>query len=235
MNNSASPSKIAIFDLDHTLIPIDSDYEWGQFLCRIGAVDRTSFEQRNHDFFTQYQAGCLNPEEYLVFALGTLTRFSPAQLKSMREQFMREVINPVLLPAAKKLIAQHQHDLVIIISATNRFVTEPIAQAFGIEHLIAAQPETTPDGGLTGKLIGSPTYGAGKVVHLNAWLAGRNMSLTRFKRSYFYSDSHNDLPLLKLVTNPVATNPNAKLLAHAQLNSWPILKLFNLDSSVGPV
>lgn len=227
MNNSDLPSQIAIFDLDHTLIPIDSDYEWGQFLCRIGAVDRTSFEQRNQDFFAQYQAGRLNPGEYLAFALGTLAPFSPAQLKTMREQFMREVINPVLLPAAQKLVAQHQHDLVIIISATNRFVTEPIAQAFGVEHLIAAQPEITPEGRLTGKLVGSPTYGAGKVDHLEAWLAARNTSLTGFERSYFYSDSHNDLPLLKLVSNPVATNPSAQLLAHAQLNNWPILKLFN--------
>jgi len=227
MNNSGSPSQIAIFDLDHTLIPIDSDYEWGQFLCRIGAVDRTFFEQRNHDFFAQYQAGCLDAEEYLAFALGTLTPFSPDQLTTMREQFMREVISPVLLPAAQKLLAQHQHDLVIIISATNRFVTEPIAHAFGVEHLIAAQPEITPDGRLTGKLVGSPTYGAGKVDHLNAWLAERNTALPRFERSYFYSDSHNDLPLLQLVSNPVATNPNAQLLAHAQLNSWPILNLFN--------
>jgi HAD superfamily hydrolase (TIGR01490 family) len=218
---------IAIFDLDHTLIPVDSDYEWGQFLCRIGAVDKTSFEQRNQDFFVQYQTGCLNASAYLEFALGTLTPFSAAQLKSMHAQFMQEIINPVLLPAAQQLLAQHQDDLVLIITSTNRFVTEPIAKALGVEHLIAAQPEFTPDGRLTGKLVGSPTYGAGKVEHLDAWLAQKNTTLAHFERSYFYSDSHNDLPLLKLVSNPVATNPNAQLLAHAQLHSWPIIKIFN--------
>lgn len=221
------PSRIAIFDLDHTLIPIDSDYEWGQFLCRIGAVDKTCFEQRNNDFFVQYQTGCLNPTEYLEFALGALTPFSAAQLRAMQEQFMLEVISPVLLPAAHKLVAQHQDDLVMIISATNRFITGPIAHVFGVEHLIAAQPEVAPDGRLTGKLVGSPTYGAGKVDHLNAWLAKRNTTLDQFERSYFYSDSHNDLPLLNLVSNPVATNPNATLMAHAQLHNWPILNLFN--------
>jgi HAD superfamily hydrolase (TIGR01490 family) len=209
---------LAIFDLDHTLIPIDSDYEWGQFLCRIGAIDSASFEQRNHDFFMQYQAGCLNPAAYLEFALGTLMPFSATQLTTMREQFMQEVIQPVLLPAAKKLIEQHRDDLIVIATSTNRFVTEPIAQAFGVEHLIAAQPEMTADGRLTGKI---------KVEHVHAWLAQRQATLSSFEQSYFYSDSHNDLPLLKLVSHPVATNPNAKLLEHAQSHHWPILKIFN--------
>lgn len=226
MNTSHTPSRIAIFDLDHTLIPIDSDFEWGQFLCRIGAVDKAAFEQRNNAFFAQYQAGSLNAKEYLEFAFGTLAQFSPAQLKSMREQFMQEVIQPVLLPAAHQLVAQHQDDLVIIITSTNRFITEPIAHAFGVEHLIAAQPEMDTSGHITGKLIGTPTYGAGKVDHLHAWLAKRNATLDSFERSYFYSDSHNDLPLLKLVSHPVATNPNAQLSTHAQLHGWPILKLF---------
>lgn len=227
MNNR----NIAIFDLDHTLIPIDSDYEWGQFLCRIGAVDKASFEQRNNDFYVQYQTGSLNAREYLEFAFGTLAQFSPTQLAAMRQQFMQEVVQPVLLPAARELLARHRDDLVIIITSTNRFVTEPIAQALGVEHLIAAQPEIAPDGRITGKLLGTPTYGAGKIEHLDAWLAGRNggrnIALTSFEHSYFYSDSHNDLPLLKLVSDPIATNPNAQLLAHAQLNNWPILNLFN--------
>ncbi|MCD6027794.1 MAG: phosphoserine phosphatase [Solimicrobium sp.] len=227
LSSPFTPARIAIFDLDHTLIPIDSDYEWGQFLCRIGAVDKVSFEERNNEFFAQYQTGCLDPYVYLEFSLESLASFSSVQLRTMRDQFMQEVINPVLLPTAKKLLAQHQNDLVVIITATHRFVTEPIAQAFGVEHLIAAQPEITPDGRLTGKFIGTPTYGIGKVEHLNNWLEDRKMTLTRFEKSYFYSDSHNDLPLLKLVSNPVATNPNPQLTKYAQLNSWPILKIFN--------
>jgi len=227
MNTPFAKKRIALFDLDHTLLPIDSDYEWGQFLCRIGAVDKDFFEQRNHDFYAQYQAGCLDPREYLEFALGTLAQFSAAQLKAMHQQFMREVINPAILPAAHNLLERHKNDLVIIITATNRFVTEPIAQAFGVTHLIAAQPEISTDGRLTGKLIGNPTSGVGKVEHLHAWLEKRNTPLDSFEHSYFYSDSHNDLPLLELVSHPIATNPNATLSAHAQLHGWPILKIFN--------
>ncbi|PRC91015.1 HAD family hydrolase [Solimicrobium silvestre] len=222
-----NPANIAIFDLDHTLLPIDSDYEWGRFLCRIGAVDKTYFEQRNHDFFAQYQAGCLDAREYLEFALGTLAQFSQSQLTTLHQQFMTEVINPLLLPAAYELLARHKDDLIIIITATNRFVTEPIAHALGVQHLIAAQPEISTDGRLTGKLCGNPTSGEGKVEHLNAWLAQHNTTLNSFERSYFYSDSHNDLPLLKLVSHPVATNPNAQLSAHAHIHGWPILKIFN--------
>ncbi len=222
-----TPSRLAIFDLDHTLLPIDSDYEWGQFLCRIGAVDATWFAQRNDDFYRQYQAGCLDAREYLEFALGTLAQFTPSQLTQMHAQFMHEVIEPALLPAARALLAQHAHDLVMIITATNRFVTEPIARALGVAHLLAANPEISPDGRLTGKLIGNPTSGAGKVEHLHAWLTQHQTTLDSFERSYFYSDSHNDIPLLELVSHPVATNPNAQLSAHAQARGWPILKIFN--------
>lgn len=222
-----SQSRIAIFDLDHTLLPIDSDYEWGQFLCRIAAVDVAYFERRNKDFFAQYQAGTLNAREYLEFALGTLAQFSPEQLRNMHQQFMQEVINPALLPVARALLAKHQDDLVMIITATNRFVTEPIAHALNVEHLIAAQPEISTDGRLTGKLVGNPTSGSGKVEHLHAWLAQYNTTLDSFEQSYFYSDSHNDLPLLELVSHPVATNPNAQLTAHALAHGWPILKMFN--------
>src|SRR4051812_3229598 len=119
------PTTLTIFDLDHTLLPIDSDYEWGQFLCRIGAVDSASFAQRNADFYADYQAGCLNAQAYLEFVFSTLAQFSPIQLTQMRQQFMEQVIQPVLLPAARQLIAQHQHDLIVMITATNYFVTEP--------------------------------------------------------------------------------------------------------------
>lgn len=222
---------IAIFDLDHTLIPIDSDYEWGQFLSRIGAVDADVFARRNADFFAQYQAGTLDPVEYLEFALGTLAQFSRAQLDDYHAQFMQEIIQPAILPVAHELIKKHQDqgDLTVIITATNRFVTAPIALALGVEHLIAAEPELHADGQLTGKLLGVPTSGAGKVIHLQQWLANQGKQLKDFPVSYFYSDSQNDIPLLSIVTHPVATNPNAKLSAHATTQGWPTLHLFNLQ------
>jgi HAD superfamily hydrolase (TIGR01490 family) len=224
-----STRNLALFDLDHTLIPIDSDYEWGQFLCRVGALDAATFAERNAAFYAQYQAGTLDPHEYLEFALGNLARFSRAQLDALHAQFMREVIHPVILPPALDLIAQHraQGDLLAIITATNHFVTAPIANALGIPHLLAAQPEYRSDGSLTGKLIGAPTSGSGKVSHLQAWLRTLpQQQLDNFPKSYFYSDSQNDIPLLSLVTNPVATNPNTLLSTHAQKLGWPTLQLF---------
>lgn len=225
-----NPRNLALFDLDHTLIPIDSDYEWGQFLSRIGAVDPVSFAERNAAFYAQYQAGTLDPVEYLEFALGNLARFSRPQLDAWHEQFMHEVIHPVLLPSAFELIAQHkeQGDLLAIITATNHFVTAPIAKALGVTHLLAAQPEYRPDGALTGKLLGVPSSGSGKVTHLQDWLSKQpvQQQLAHFPKSYFYSDSQNDIPLLSLVTHPVATNPNAQLKAHATAQGWPTLQLF---------
>ncbi len=220
---------LALFDLDHTLIPLDSDYEWGQFLARVGAVDPVAFARRNAGFFVQYQSGTLDPVEYLEFALGTLAQFPRTQLDDWRRVYMDEVIHPVILPAARQLVQRHQDagDLVAIVTATNRFVTEPIARAFGVEHLIAAEPELTASGEITGKLLGVPTSGAGKITHTNAWLAGMGKALQDFECSRFYSDSQNDIPLLSVVTHPIATNPNATLAAHAEAQGWPILKLFN--------
>lgn len=220
---------LALFDLDHTLLPLDSDYEWGRFLVRTGAVDVTAFETRNAAFFLQYQAGTLDPVEYLDFALGTLAQFKRHELDALHRHFMHDVITPALLPQAQALVKRHQDagDLVAIVTATNRFVTAPIARAFDIVHLLAAEPELSSAGEVTGKLLGVPTSGAGKVVHTQAWLATMDRRLEDFERSYFYSDSHNDLPLMSLVTNPVATNPNHHLTAHAQAHGWPILKLFN--------
>lgn len=220
---------LALFDLDHTLIPIDSDYEWGQFLARTGVVDRVAFELRNASFFSQYQAGTLDPVEYLEFALGTLAQFQRRQLDDWHAQFMAEVVLPVITPAARELLQRHRDagDLVAIITATNRFVAAPIASALGVRHLIAAEPETLADGSISGKLIGIPTSGAGKVSHTYDWLAGMGKSLASFEQSHFYSDSQNDIPLLSVVTHPVATNPNAILEAHARALGWPILKLFN--------
>ena len=219
--------RLAIFDLDHTLLPIDSDFAWGQFLCRTGAVDTYYFELCNTEFYKQYQAGTLNAVEYLEFALEALMPFSAEQLATMHAQYMREVIAPAVQPAALRLLSRHKNDLLLMITATNRFITEPIAQALGFTHLIAAQPEFSPDGRITGKLIGTPTSGQGKVTHLQAWLAQRGTTLDSFERSYFYSDSHNDLPLLELVSHPIATNPDPILAAHAQARGWPVLNIFS--------
>lgn len=222
-------NNLALFDLDHTLLPIDSDYEWGQFLVRTNAVDPVEFKRRNDEFFAQYQAGTLDPVEYLEFALGTLARFPRSRLDAMHAQFMHEVINPSIRACARELLQKHQDagDLVAIITATNRFVTAPIAKELGVQHLIAAVPEEDAQGNITGKLLGVPTSGPGKVTHTHAWLETIGKPLGAFERSHFYSDSHNDIPLLSVVTHPVATNPNAVLASHATNLGWPLLHLFN--------
>jgi HAD superfamily hydrolase (TIGR01490 family) len=230
-NTTQFMQNIALFDLDHTLIPIDSDYEWGQFLTRIGAVDAAEFGRRNANFYIQYQKGTLDPVEYLEFSLGTMAAFSRPQLDQWHAQFMQEVVNPALLPAARELLQRHheQNDLIAIITATNRYVTGPIAKALGVTHLLAAEPQFDDTGKLTGKLLGAPSSGAGKITHLHAWLAKQGKQLSDFPKSYFYSDSQNDIPLLSIVTHPVATNPNKLLQAHAQQHGWPTTHLFNLQ------
>lgn len=219
---------LALFDLDHTLLPLDSDYEWGQFLCRVGAVDAAAFTARNAEFFAQYQNGTLNPVEYLEFALGTLARFPRTQLDAWHGEFMDEVIRPAMRDEARTLVDQHRDagDLIAIITATNRFVTGPIARAFDIEHLVAPEPELDAAGEVTGRLLGQPTFGAGKIAGTDTWLASLDKRLGDFERSTFYSDSQNDIPLLSVVTHPVATNPNAALARHAQSHGWPIVQLF---------
>ncbi len=221
---------LALFDLDHTLLPLDSDFEWGEFLVRLGVVDRDAFAQRNAEFYAQYEAGQLDPVAYLEFVFGTLAQFPRTQLDTWHAQFMQEVIHPQLKPAAQELLKRHQDagDLVAIVTATNRFITAPIALAFEVEHLMAAEAELTSENEFTGKLgAGEPPYGAGKIVHVDNWLAGLGKKLDDFSRSTFYSDSQNDIPLLSRVTHPVATNPNAKLAAHARAQGWPILNLFH--------
>jgi HAD superfamily hydrolase (TIGR01490 family) len=221
--------KLALFDLDHTLIPLDSDYEWGQFLVRIGAVDAESFARRNAEFFHRYQVGSLDPVEYLEYIFGIFSTFPREQLDAWHRQFMAEVIEPALRPAARNLVNSHRDagDLVAIVTATNRFVTAPIARAFGVDNLIAAEAELTADGNFTGKHIGTPPYAQGKIVNTKQWLASLGKTLDDFESSHFYSDSQNDIPLLSLVTHPVATNPNARLAAHAKEHGWPTLNLFD--------
>ncbi|SFU97600.1 HAD-superfamily subfamily IB hydrolase, TIGR01490 [Pseudoduganella namucuonensis] len=220
---------LALFDLDHTLLPLDSDYEWGQFLCRVGAVDAAEFARRNDEFFAQYQAGTLDPVVYLEFALGTLAAFPRPRLDQLQAQFMAEVIAPAIKPSARALLQKHLDagDLVAIVTATNHYVTAPIAAALGVEHLIAAMPEVAEDGAITGKLLGTPTQGHGKVAHTKAWLERLGKRLEDFDTVHFYSDSHNDIPLMSVVSHPVATNPNAALTSHAAAQGWPTIKLFN--------
>ncbi|WP_306394685.1 HAD family hydrolase [Telluria beijingensis] len=220
---------LALFDLDHTLLPLDSDHEWGEFLARVGAVDGDAYRARNDAFFAQYNAGVLDPVEYLEFALGTLASFPRHELDALHARYMREVIEPAIRPQALKLVREHQQagDLVAIITATNHYITAPIAAAFGVEHHIAAMPQVDADGKLTGRLAGTPTSGPGKITHMHAWLERLGQPFGSFGSSHFYSDSHNDIPLLSIVSHPVATNPSAALATHAREQGWPTIQLFN--------
>ena len=224
-------TQLALFDLDHTLLPCDSDYEWGQFLARIGVVDRAYYEKQNERFYQDYKDGKLNIQEILRFALKPLSEHSREQLKEWHDAFMKEVINGQLRQQALDLVKRHQDagDLCCVITATNSFVTRPIVESFGIEHLIATEPATTsnhPLASFTGEVRGIPNFREGKITNLYHWLADRKLMLETLPRSYFYSDSMNDLPLLEKVSHPIATNPDDRLRKEAQKRNWPILELF---------
>lgn len=214
---------LAIFDLDNTLLAGDSDYLWGQFLVDQGIVDRDFYEQTNARFYQQYREGNLDIAQFLQFALKPLADNEPAALYAWRERFIEEKIKPILLPAAYELIEKHRKagDILIVITATNQFVTEPIVRFYGIEHLIATLPEFR-DGRYTGQFVGAPCFLEGKVERLNSWLSANDHSL---EDSWFYSDSHNDLPLLARVANPVAVDPDQMLAGIAQEKGWPIISL----------
>lgn len=214
---------LALFDLDNTLIRGDSDHAWGEFLVEQDLVDANIVKAANDKFLQQYQEGSLNIHEYLEFALGFLAGKTPQALEPLHNQFMASQIEPILLPKAFQLIDRHRqlgHTL-LIITATNRFVTYPIAKKLGITELIACEPELI-DGIYTGKAIGTPSFQQGKVVRLQQWLEENDADLDG---AWFYSDSHNDLPLLELVDNPVAVNPDHQLTAIAQERGWSILNL----------
>jgi len=222
------PTQLALFDLDHTLLPLDSDYQWAEFLARTGrAGDPDEARRRNQDLMQRYNRGELRAEDAAAFMLGLLTRADDITLARWQQEFMREVIAPAILPAAQDLVQRHLQagHLCAVVTATNDFVTAPIARAFGIEHLIATVAERR-DGRYTGRIEGIPSFQAGKVARVHAWLDGMALSLQDFERSYFYSDSPNDLPLLETVTDPIATNPNATLAQIAQTRGWPALRLF---------
>jgi HAD superfamily hydrolase (TIGR01490 family) len=214
---------LAIFDLDNTLLGGDSDYLWGEFLVENKLVDSASYQQANQDFYKQYLAGTMDIFEFLAFQLKPLADNSPADLDRWRRQFLAEKIDPIILPAAQKLIAHHreQGDTLLIITATNSFITAPIAQKLGIPHLIATEAEIV-NGLYTGNVAGTPSFQHGKVERLQYWLSTQNQTLTG---SYFYSDSHNDLPLLNMVEHPIAVDSDPKLLAIAKQHGWQTISL----------
>jgi HAD superfamily hydrolase (TIGR01490 family) len=221
-------NSLALFDLDHTLLPIDSDYEWGEFLGKRGIVDTAQYRRRNEEFFVQYRDGSLDIREFLQFALEPLATRDPAELRALHADFMKLVIAPQIRPRARQLVRQHQErgELCAVVTATNAFVTAPIAEAFGIAHLIATVPEQR-DGRFTGAVRGVPCYREGKVVCVEAWLERLGRGWDSFEHSTFYSDSHNDLALLERVREPVATNPDASLRSLAQARGWRILDIFD--------
>lgn len=214
---------LALFDLDNTLLDGDSDYLWGCFLAEHGIVDAEAYESENQRFYDQYLEGSLDIHEFLRFQLKPLATHKRAQLEAWRAQYLVEKIDPILLPRARALLDKHraQGDQLLIITATNRFITEPIAKRYGVDQLLATEPEIVA-GEYTGAVNGTPCFQTGKVEQLHNWLEKENQTL---EGSWFYSDSHNDLPLLEQVEHPVAVDPDDKLKSHARAMGWPITSL----------
>jgi HAD superfamily hydrolase (TIGR01490 family) len=215
---------LALFDLDNTLLAGDSDFEWAQFLIEQGVLDREVYEARNQQFYDQYKAGTLDIHEFLDFQLRPLARHSRAVLDAWHREFMQRKIFPIIRDSARELVNRHRGDLCAIVTATNSFVTAPIAREFGIEHLIATEPEQR-DGEFTGEVTDLPCFREGKVTRVEAWLGKQGRTMADFDASWFYSDSLNDLPLLTRVTHPVAVDPDDTLRAHAQRHGWPVISL----------
>jgi len=214
---------LALFDLDNTLLGGDSDYLWGQFLVEHGIVDGESYESENQRFYDQYLEGSLDIYEFLRFQLKPLAVHGRDQLERWRQQFLEDKIEPILLSRARELLNKHRdrNDELVIITATNRFITEPIAHRFGVEHLLATEPEMV-NGEYTGNVVGTPCFQAGKVERLLDWLKQGTHDLDD---SWFYSDSHNDRPLLEMVDHPVAVDPDDQLAALASEKDWPVISL----------
>ncbi len=221
-------ARIALFDLDGTLIPGDSDHDFGDFLVQLGWADAGEFRRRNDDFFRQYQDGNLDIVEYIEFATGPWRERSPAELAQVSARFMAEVIAPQLGAAAQALVRQHQAagERVAIVTATNEVVTRPIAAALGVEHLIALELERDEHGRCTGRIAGVPSFREGKIARVEQWLAAQGLAWDDIDHSVFYGDSTNDLPLLERVREPVATNPSPALEDIARQRGWRILRLF---------
>ena len=214
---------LAIFDLDNTLLNGDSDHAWGEFLVLKKIVDESFYRKQNDHFYELYKQSRLDIHEYLAFALEPLTRFSLAELNALHDEFMSSYVTPMRLPKADQLLHKHraQGDYLLIITATNRFITEPIAKALGVDAILATDPEMV-DGRYTGAVAGTPCYQQGKVSRLHDWLKSSQHSL---KDSYFYSDSINDLPLLEQVTYPIVVDGDERLLAEAEARHWTCISL----------
>ncbi len=218
--------RLTLFDLDNTLLAGDSDYEWGQFLVDHGVLEREAYEAQNQAYYEQYVAGTLDIHEYLGFALRPLAEHSAADLNRWHAEFMRERILPMITPPARALVARHlaADDLCAIVTATNSFVTAPIAREFGVTHLVATEPESA-NGRFTGRVAGTPCFREGKIERVVEWLAGLGRRFEDYDESSFYSDSSNDLPLLERVTRPVAVDPDETLAAQAARRGWAVISL----------
>ena len=217
--------KLALFDLDNTLLAGDSDFQWAQFLMEEGVIDRDTHQAKNIKFYEDYKKGTLDIFAFLDFQLEPLTRYPRSQLNTWHQHYMERKVFPMMTDKARDLVEKHRAsgDLMMVITATNSFVTQPIAEAFGIEHLIGTIPEEI-DGEFTGRVIGTPSFKEGKVSRLQQWLAERGQSLADFE-SWFYSDSQNDLPLLKMVNHPIAVDPDPVLESYAKEQGWPVISL----------
>jgi len=214
---------LALFDLDNTLLAGDSDFLWGEFLTEQGIVDAQLYARENQRFYDEYKKGTLDIHEFQAFSQQPLVQNKIETMLALRERFLKEKIEPIMSPASFELIKKHREkgDTLVVITATNSFITRPITHNFGIEHLIATEPEII-NGKYTGKIAGIPCFQEGKVQRLNAWMREHNQTL---KDSWFYSDSHNDLPLLLEAQNPVVVDADEKLLAHALRNHWQTMSL----------
>jgi HAD superfamily hydrolase (TIGR01490 family) len=220
--------RLALFDLDHTLLPIDSDHAWGEYTVTRGWRDAAVFKARNDAFYENYKIGKLNPEEYLMFATEAMRERGATESIALRADYIKAIIEKSIKKPALDLLAKHRAagDEILLVTATNEFVTEPIAKLFGIEHLIAVQLEKDESGWFTGRWTGTPSFKEGKVERVRQWLEARGKTWADVQHSTFYSDSMNDLPLLEKVDEPVATNPDPRLRALATERGWKIIDLF---------
>lgn len=217
---------LALFDLDNTILAGDSDYNWSRFLIQEGYLDGAIHAEKNEKFYADYKAGTLDIYAFVEFQFKPLARNPRSVLNQLLKKYVEEVIKPMITEKAYDLVRKHHEegDLLIVITATNSFITKPIAALFGIENLIGTDPEEK-EGEFTGKVSGLPSFKEGKVTRLEAWLKNKNLSLADFKKSYFYSDSHNDLPLMQKVTHPVAVDSDDILTEYANSKGWPKISL----------
>ena len=217
---------LALFDLDNTILAGDSDYNWSRFLIQEGYLDGAIHAEKNEKFYADYKAGTLDIYAFVEFQFKPLARNPRTVLNQLLKKYVEEVIKPMITEKARALVKRHQDegDLIIVITATNSFITKPIAELFGIENLIGTDPEEK-EGEFTGKVSGLPSFKEGKVTRLEAWLKNKNLSLASFEKSYFYSDSHNDLPLMQKVTHPVAVDSDDVLSEYAKSKGWPQISL----------